>query len=154
MSHYFAPVSLFAFVAIAAILDLRTKRIPNWLNAAAVLLAVLISVVDSGAHGLAASGAGLLTGGLLFLPFYVAGGFGAGDVKAMGAVGAFLGPRGALITAAWILVAGGLCAVVVLAARRWRRSSRDEGRPATAGTEPFPYGVAIALGTVLSLGWG
>jgi prepilin peptidase CpaA len=153
MQHYFAPASLLAFVAMAATLDLRTRRIPNWLNAAAVVLAVVISVFQLGGRGLAASGAGLATGALIFLPFYVAGGFGAGDVKAMSAIGAFLGPRGALVTAAWILVAGGLCAVVVLAARRWRRSSRDEGRAATTGAEPFPYGVAIALGTVLSVVW-
>ena len=152
MHHYFAPASLFAFVATAAMLDLRTRRIPNWLNATAVLLAVVISVFQSGERGLATSGAGLLTGALIFLPFYMAGGFGAGDVKAMSAIGAFLGPRGALVTAAWILVVGGLCAAVVLAARKWRRSSRDDDRP-PAGREPFPYGVAIALGTVLSLGW-
>lgn len=153
MEHYFVPASLLAFVATAAMLDLRTRRIPNWLNAAAVAAAVIISVFESGGRGLTASGAGLATGALIFLPFYLAGGFGAGDVKAMSAIGAFLGPRGALVTAAWILVVGGLCAAVVLVARRWRRSSRDTGPPAAGGREPFPYGVAIALGTALSLGW-
>lgn len=153
MQEYFAPASLLAFVATAALLDLRTRRIPNWLNAAAIVLAVVIGVFESGGRGLAASGAGLATGALIFLPFYLAGGFGAGDVKAMGAIGAFLGPRGALVTAAWILVVGGLCAVVVLAARRWRASSRDRDRPAAAGGEAFPYGVAIALGTALSVTW-
>lgn len=153
MSHYFASASLLAFVATAAIVDLRTKRIPNWLNAAAVALAVAINMVAAGERGLAASAAGLLTGALTFLPFYVAGGFGAGDVKAMAAVGAFLGPRSALAAAACILVSGGLCAVVVLAVRRWNASGRDQDPPAAARRQQFPYGVAIALGTALSVTW-
>lgn len=153
MPYYLAPASLLVFVATAALLDLRTRRIPNWLNAAALLVAIAVNVAAAGERGLLASGTGLLTGALIFLPFYVAGGFGAGDVKAMGTVGAFVGPGAALAAAAWILVIGGLCAAVVVAARRWKDSSSDVGRSASTRREQFPYGVAIALGTALSVTW-
>lgn len=146
------PASLLVFVATAALLDLRTRRIPNWLNGAALALAVVINVAAAGEHGLAMSGTGLLTGASLFLPFYIAGGFGAGDVKAMGAVGAFVGPGAALAAAAWTLVVGGFCALVVVAARRWRASSADAA-PGSARRQSFPYGIAIALGTALSVTW-
>jgi prepilin peptidase CpaA len=88
------------------------------------------------------------------LPFYLAGGFGAGDVKAMGVVGAFLGPKGALFAALGTLGIGGVGALLVLAALRWQAARRGRAwQLSDARRQHFPYGLAIACGTALSLRW-
>jgi len=147
-------VWLLAFLAVAAVADLRTRRIPNLLTISAALVGLLLNFSRSGGPGALASGAGLLTGLAAFLPFYLAGGFGAGDVKAMAAVGAFLGPRGALLAAAWTLGVGGVGALLLLAVLRWQAARTRAGwRLRDACRQRFPYGLAIACGSALSLPW-
>jgi prepilin peptidase CpaA len=153
MQTNLALACLLAFVAVAAVVDMRTKRIPNWLTISAVALALVLNVARQGGYGALASGAGMLTGLAAFLPFYLAGGFGAGDIKAMGAVGAFLGPKGVLVASAWTLVVGGLCALAVVVAFRRKAARAEGGGFRNAGQQRFPYGVAIALGTALSVVW-
>jgi prepilin peptidase CpaA len=129
-------------------MDLRTRRIPNRLTVAAAAVAIALGVAKAGWHGAVISAAGVLTGLAIFLPLCLAGKLGAGDVKAMGAVGAFLGPVGALLAAIYTLLAGGIAAVVVLAACR----TAARGRPASAvHRQQLPYGLAIACGTLVSI---
>src|SRR5690349_13601453 len=71
------------FAVAAAIVDLRTRRIPNVLTICALVVGIALNLWRAGGAGALSSGAGLLTGLAAFLPFYLAGGFGAGDVKAM-----------------------------------------------------------------------
>jgi len=138
-----ATALLVVFVGVIALVDLSTRRIPNALNLAGAALGVATHIWSAGpAAGLLQSAGGLLVGFLVFLPFYAAGGFGAGDVKAMAAIGTFLGAKGALLAAAWILLAGGIGGVAVLVAhggartlveraRRWTfqaRATLDTGR--------------------------
>jgi prepilin peptidase CpaA len=147
-------VCLLVFLAVAALVDLHTRRIPNLLTIAAALVGLLLNVLRSGGPGALACGAGLLTGFATFLPFYLARGFGAGDVKAMAAVGAFLGPKGALLAAAWTLGVGGLGALLMLATLRWQAARTGRGwQLRDACRQHFPYGLAIACGTALSLPW-
>jgi prepilin peptidase CpaA len=149
-----ATVCLLTFVASAAIVDLRTRRIPNVLIVAAAIVGLLVNVLRSGSAGALESGAGALAGFAAFLPFYLAGGFGAGDVKAMSAVGTYLGAKGVLLAATWTLLVGGVGAVLVVAILRWQTMRAQ--RPWHLGTvarHRFPYAVAIACGTTLSLGW-
>jgi prepilin peptidase CpaA len=167
---------LVVFVAAVAVVDLLTRRIPNALNLVGAALGIGMHVWSAGAPGLLQSGAGLLTGLLAFLPFYAAGGFGAGDVKAMAAIGTFLGVKGALLAAAWILIAGSVGGIAVLIAyggaatlieraRRWAfqaRATLDTGKvqlwpPSkddTLAQRRFPYGLAIACGTIVYLAVG
>ena len=145
---------LLIFVAAAAVVDLRTRRIPNLLTISAAIAGLLLNLSRGGGSGVMASGAGLLTGLAVFLPFYLAGGFGAGDVKAMAAVGTFLGAKGALVAATWTLLVGGLGALGVLAALRWQAArGQRHWRVSDAVRQRFPYGLAIACGTALSLAW-
>ena len=145
---------LLIFVAAAAVVDLRTRRIPNLLTISAAIAGLLLNLWRSGGSGAVASGAGLLTGLAVFLPFYLAGGFGAGDVKAMAAVGTFVGAKGALVAAAGTLLIGGLGALGVLAALCWQAAhSQRDWRLRDAVRQRFPYGLAIACGTALSLAW-
>src|SRR5215469_10879338 len=127
---------------------MRTRRIPNRLTVAGAAVAVALGVVRAGWHGAVVSAAGVLTGLAIFLPLCLAGKLGAGDVKAMGAVGAFLGPVGVLLAALYTLLAGGIAAsVVALVARR---AAHGSSAPAVR-RQRLPYGLAIACGTVASI---
>lgn len=147
-------VCLLVLLAAIAIVDMRTRRIPNRLTIPSALAGLLLNVLCSGSAGGLTSAAGLLSGLAAFLPFYLAGGFGAGDVKAMAAVGAFLGPKGVLLAAAWTLGVGGLGAALVVGVLRWQAArTRVQWRLSDARRHRFPYGLAIACGSALSLMW-
>ena len=77
----------------AGYLDWRTRRIPNWLTVSGFFLGIAINSAFGGWHGAAESlkGAGLGLG--LLLPLVLLRGFGAGDWKLMGAMGALGGWR-------------------------------------------------------------
>jgi prepilin peptidase CpaA len=90
--------------------------------------------------------AGLATGLGLFLVLYVTAGIGAGDVKLMGAVGALVGPYGALISGGLAILVGGAYAVGVMV---YRSSLTRFGWGQEVPSLPLRYGVAIAGGTLL-----
>lgn len=158
MEAYFSSPILYLllFLAGAAIIDLRTHRIPNLMTVSAAVVGVMLNVASAGTAGAWSSGLGLIVGLVAFLPFYAARGFGAGDVKAMGAVGAFLGAKGALFAAALTLMVGALGALFLfttLGLRTARAHGIASWRFRELRQHRFPYGVAIACGTALSLVW-
>jgi len=141
-----ANLSLVAMVIFAAVSDIRSRRIPNWLVAAGLALALVAQVA---AHG-AATGAlnwigGTATGMAMLLAVYLIGGMGAGDVKLMGAVGAFLGAAGAAHVAMIGFLAGGALAIAALLLRRGAAALK----PAARKPIRLPYALAIAAATLL-----
>jgi len=101
-------------VAVAAAAsDVRTRRVPNTLTFGAALAAFGWSAAASGLHGLETSLLGWVTGLLIFLPIFALRGIGGGDVKLLAAIGAWLGPIGAVETALGGAIAGGVLAVGV-----------------------------------------
>jgi len=135
-------IILLVLVTQAAVTDLAWRRVPNVLVLAGVLLALLLHWRLGGAADLLQQGlGGALAGLLLFLPFYVAGGMGGGDVKLAAMAGAFLGPAAALQLAILSWLAGGVLALGWLYWARWRGT--------VAGG--MPYAVAIALGTIATV---
>ncbi|HTM35097.1 MAG TPA: prepilin peptidase [Vicinamibacterales bacterium] len=102
------------FVAgVACLTDLRSARIPNVLTFSAVAAALVFHAAAPGGLGLQAAGLGLLVGLLVFFPFFALGAMGAGDVKLMAALGAWLGWYGAINVALFGAVAGGVLAIIV-----------------------------------------
>ncbi len=83
---------LILLVSVAAIFDLRYRRIPNWLNLSGLILGFGLNVLLFHAHGLLAATEGLLLATAVYLPLYFLRGMGAGDVKLMAAIGALVGP--------------------------------------------------------------
>ncbi len=169
-----------ALLALALWHDLRSRRIPH-------LVVLLGALAGLALNALLAPGAGLLRapfGGLgapaalaglgvglaALLPMYLLRAMGAGDVKLMAMVGAFLGPRAALDATLWTLLAGGALALAAalwsgrlpallsntyhmlmhLLLRTLARAGGGIDAPAAASGR-LPYAVAIACGTLLHL---
>lgn len=96
-------------VAIAAaVSDVRERRIPNVLTFGAAAAAVIFGLVTAGMNGLGVSAAGWLVGVALFFPFFALGGMGAGDVKLLAALGAWVGPADVVWLALFTAMAGGV----------------------------------------------
>jgi prepilin peptidase CpaA len=149
--------------------DLRTRRIPNYLTLGAALTGLGFRLGYYGWGGLTSGVLGLALGfGLLILP-YLMGGMGAGDVKALAALGAWLGPWPTFMLFLYMAVAGGFMAIGVLwwKGQLWSkirhgwallvnwvlfRPYQPDGRtaaPPALKTEGIPYGVALALGMLI-----
>ena len=103
--------------ATACVTDLRSRRIPNVLTFGASAAAVLFLGVSAGWAGVLWSLEGWAVGCLFFLPWFLLGGMGAGDVKLLAALGAWVGPGSAVWMALYAGLAGGAFAIVVTAGR-------------------------------------
>ncbi len=102
-----------AIVSIAAGWDLAARRIPNLLTFGAALAGVVFHAYLAGWSGAGAALAGWLAGAALFFPIFALGGMGAGDVKLLAAIGAWLGPAAVVWVGLFSAIAGGVMAVVL-----------------------------------------
>lgn len=100
-----------------AVIDLRTRRVPNRLTASIAGAGLALAVTGLGHIDVGTAFAGCLLGLLLMLPGYLVGGTGGGDVKLFAATGTLLGPGGTLWAFVFTLIAGGIIAVLVAAYR-------------------------------------
>ena len=117
-------IATLTVAAIAAATDLSARRVPNLLTFGAAAAALLYHTIEGGPSGVGLALAGWLIGAAMFFPVFALGGMGAGDVKLVAALGAWLGALGAVQIALGSAIAGGLLAVLV----SWRA-----GYLATAG---------------------
>ncbi len=78
--------------SVAGLIDLRTRRIPNWLAAAGLVAGFAARYYAEGAPGLLSAGEGMGLAVLIYFPLWLLRGMGAGDVKLMAALGAIAGP--------------------------------------------------------------
>lgn len=104
-------------VTVAAIYDIRWRRIPNWLCLAGIVAGLVFHFVVSGFPGLVQSLAGLGLGFILYFPFYLLRALGAGDVKLMAAIGAVIGAMNCLWVFFLTAVLGGVIALLWVAIR-------------------------------------
>src|SRR5205823_9278005 len=101
-------------VALAAsIFDLHSRRIPNVLTFGAAFAALIVSGATGGPSAVGASAAGWMVAAAVWLPFYLLGGMGAGDVKLIAAIGAWLGPAAVIHVALYTAMAGGVLALTI-----------------------------------------
>ena len=152
--------------------DLRTRRIPNYLTLGTAVAGLAYNFMGQGLPGLADGILGMLLGfAFLILP-YLWGGMGAGDVKALAALGAWLGPRLTVFLFCYMGLAGGVIALgyLVWQGILWQKIKegwtfllnlilcRPDGPPRPPSpsqlTEGIPYGVAIAAGMMILVGLG
>lgn len=159
---------LYIVLGISVTVDIRSQRIPNWLSYPSILSGIIYHTGMKGLDGFTFSIEGVAIGILLLLIPYLLGGMGAGDAKLLGVVGAFLGPKGVLIAFVFTAIVGGIYALAILIFRRYliETIKRYGGtlktfiftrefiyiRPtAEEKRTKLYYGVAIALGTIISV---
>jgi prepilin peptidase CpaA len=157
--------------------DLWNFRLPNVLTIPFFLTGLLYHLVSAGTIGLAFSVLGAIVGSAPLLIPFVRGGLGAGDVKLMAGVGAWLGPWAALHVFIVSGLAMGCCSAGLLVACRARGvaglggslasddvqlaqdSSPESDKLAAVLRRPdrrrrvIPFGALVALGVVVTALW-
>src|SRR5262245_8754207 len=131
MTHAVISGGILSTIVLSCAWDLRARRLPNVLTFGSALAALAVHSLDGGLPAAGLSVAGCLTGILLFLPWFLAGGMGGGDVKLLGAFGAWLGPQQTLWAGLFAMLAGGVLAAGVTL---YQIARRDEGLKATTGS--------------------
>jgi prepilin peptidase CpaA len=151
-----------ASAGAGAAVDLRTRRVPNALTLTVSAVGLTLAAAGATEVTLGAAFAGFLLGLALMLPGYLFGGTGGGDVKLLGALGAWMGPLLILNVFLYGAIAGGVLALIVAARRRRvgdtvRGAARLFASPRLAREaveaadrdNRFPYAPAIAAGALL-----
>lgn len=156
----FILVAVVAFTFPAAIWDARVNRLPNWLTAPAAIAGLVFHMIVGGWQGSSLLGGawvgaqhsllGFAAGFVPLLLVWLIGAAGAGDVKLMGAVGAWLGPRLTLYTYVLSVIVAMLASLYALLRHKARTSSNQRQK---SDWRKVPYGVPVALASWLVLIW-
>jgi prepilin peptidase CpaA len=158
-------------LVVAAIIDGLKLKVPNWLTFPMIISGWIYSAAFSpfaGWEGLLYSIAGTVVGLALLLPAYAIGGMGAGDVKLLAGIGAWVWGTATLYAFAISAIVGGVIAVLMVVVRRsWVKHQsqfwvicneiltvKDPEKLAAIAAERkssmmlLPYGIPIAIGTI------
>lgn len=149
--------------------DLKERKILNVVVMPAILTGLVLNAYAGSMKGFLFSLQGAGLGLLLLLVPFILGGFGAGDVKLLVAIGALKGPGFVFAAFLGTGIAGGIMAVAVLLRQgRFIASAKNIGANlavmfGSAGRintlknldraeyhESLPYAVAIGIGTLLA----
>lgn len=156
---------------LACWIDYSQRKVPNWLNAALALAGLAAQAWYFGASGLMTGLCGIAVGiAVLIIPWAMHG-MGAGDVKLMGAIGAWFGPWMCLAAFMVGAVVGGVIAVVMITrSGKWshaaanmsvimakvqskERAFSEYGSARSFGSSSslLPYGIPLSIGAWLVL---
>ena len=152
-------------LAAAVFFDCRSQRIPNALVLVILLAGLASRLIDGGAASIPDALGGFAIGLVALLPFWLLGGFGAGDVKLMAAAGVWLGITGTLTAVGITLLVGGALGLLIFAWTLLFRMQLSAGAAiASLLVSPrqllrslkglhFPYAIAVATGVASALFW-
>jgi prepilin peptidase CpaA len=160
-------------LVVAAVIDGWILKVPNWITFPLVIGGWVYSTWAFGWAGLGWSLAGTAVGLGLLLPLYAVGGMGAGDVKLLAGVGAWVGAMVTLYAFCVSAIVGGLIALAMVGWRRaWKKHSdqflmildevttiRDPVQLSAIAAQRkssmflLPYGIPIAMGTIAYFVW-
>ncbi len=155
------PLACTTILSIAVTTDLIRRIIPNTLTAIALTGGMGYHWLSSGSvDGIWFSLAGLLVGGLLLLAPYCLDFTGAGDVKLLAALGAWVGP----VAIAHVFICSTLAGGIMATGSMLRHARRTVSRPGPAvedanssqETSPrrgLPYALAIGIGYFFWMAW-
>ena len=147
-------------LVVAAVIDGWKLKVPNWITFPLILGGWAYGTACFGSQGLGWSVVGTVLGLGLLLPAYAIGGMGAGDVKLLAGVGAWVGATATLYAFCVSAIFGGIIAVaMVVIGRTWghhvppilapssarSRSSRSRARWRPAGRRAQKLDDAVAL---------
>ena len=163
-------------LVVAAVIDGLQLKVPNWITFPMIVSGWVYSAALSpyaGWEGLMWSLIGTGAGIMLLLPAYAIGGMGAGDVKLMGGIGAWVWGTTTLYSFAVSAIVGAVIAVgMVLVQKSWNKhhsqfwmiwneilSVKNPEALAEIAAERkptmmlLPYGIPIAIGTIAYFAW-
>ncbi|OEF96200.1 A24 family peptidase [Desulfuribacillus alkaliarsenatis] len=159
-------------LVICVVTDIRSRKIYNKVLLPALIITLIIHIVMTGWEGLTFALMGLFTGLLILIIPYMMGGIGAGDVKLLALIGAIKGVSFVINTALFMAIFGAIIAIMIMLFRkgfvqRLKAIGYFIGSLRLGLKTPiwvnrknhqltYPYGVAIALGAIISLfgnGW-
>ena len=158
LSEIIPLIAVILFMALALATDLKERKIPNWLTVSSAVLGLVYHLAFGGWAGLTLSLGGFATGFGLLLLLWLTGSGGGGDVKLMGAVGAWLGAFTTLIVFIGSAVAAMVCMVAVLIWSNSKISDPQSPDSSAAGAvaqssvmkQTIPYAVPVTM-TVWSI---
>lgn len=110
-------IPLLAIVLIAAVYDIRWRRIPNWAALGGLILGFGGNVILYRWAGLKTAALGFGLALLVYLPLYMLRGMGAGDAKLMAAVGSLAGPGNWVAILMITAALGAIFALILVASR-------------------------------------
>jgi len=161
------PIKLVsAILILAAWIDGKELKVPNWITFPMVLTGLVYSAAVGG--GLSAGLLGMCCGLLCLLPLYAVGGMGAGDVKLMAGIGAWVGWEITFYSFCVSVIVGAVMAVIMVAwSGAWKKHYEQlllilsewtvirnpyELSKIAAERKPtmflLPYGIPICIGTI------
>jgi len=160
-------------LVVAAVIDGLKLKVPNWITFPMILSGWLYSMAFFGWPGLAWSLIGTAVGLALLLPAYAIGGMGAGDVKLLAGVGAWVWGTITFYAFCVSAILGGVIALgMVVYRRQWGKHQnqfmgivneilvlRDPNALAAIAADRkssmllLPYGIPIAIGTIAYFAW-
>jgi len=169
--HYWTVVlaSLTPLVLWASWIDYKERRVPNYLNLIIAVTGLLVQLVLNGLTGLVSGFEGLALGlALLIIPWAMHM-MGAGDVKLLAGIGAWVGPEAVLWSFLLGAIIGGVASLVMITAKgRWsgalqnfqlaavkctsvKLAFSDIGSVKSLGSNSqlIPYGVPLTAGTLM-----
>jgi prepilin peptidase CpaA len=166
------------FLIVAAVIDGYALKVPNWLTFPMILSGWLYGALAVGAGdawyvGLGWSLLGTAVGLGLLLPMYAIGGMGAGDVKLLAGVGAWIGASHTFYAFCVAAIVGAVLSVAMVVLRRaWKKHAnqlwmilgeiltiRDPSQLSTIAAQRkssmllLPYGIPIAIGSIAYFAW-
>jgi prepilin peptidase CpaA len=154
---------------VAAIIDGAILKVPNWLTFPFIISGWVYGLGSGGFAGLGYSLLGTFVGMMLLLLLRNMGGMGAGDVKLLAGVGAWLGTVITLYAFAATAIVGAVMAVAMVAwsgnwfrhyamalqiLHEWKTIRRPSELAAIARERKprmmlLPYGIPMAIGSIM-----
>ncbi len=152
-----AAVAVFgAAMIFAAISDLRTFEVPNWVSGMVVASFLVVVSTNTGPW---AAFQGNIISGLVVLAagfaLFAAGYFGAGDVKLLAAIALWIGWPLLISYLTFVVLTGGVLTLILIVFRRYPLYARFAAtrwiEQLYARKKDVPYAVAIAITAVFFL---
>jgi prepilin peptidase CpaA len=157
------------FFLIISVTDTLYTKVPNFVNLILIIIGYGFQMVTKGESGLLIASLGCLAGFALLFPAYLCGLLGAGDVKALAALGVLTGATGIFQVFLYTSLIGGVIAIFYYLASQSIIQKIDNGfkslqnftytkdirflKPAPSNIR-FPYAAAIAFGYFAYIHWG
>jgi len=158
---------LYVVIGVCAVTDIKDSRVLNIVTYPAIAAGLILATIADGSGGFLNSVFGFSLGFAMMFFLFLWGGFGGGDVKLMGAVGAIKGYPFILYAAFYSAIVGGIYSLALIIWKgRLKRTFLNIVQQFVAFVRPssgfampldkkesiaIPFGFCICLGTLWAM---